>query len=107
MARIYRQTSQCHLRESIIELMVDQSEREEAAVFLVGVAEEPGPPPAPGEAIVYDDATMQESAIAALTAMGQPGDAALRRLYALGTVREPNARATLDRIAARRGFARP
>lgn len=101
LARIYRQTSECDLRGSIIDLMIIQAEREEAVVFLARVAEEPFQPTPPG--VVLGTWPTQVLAIGALTHMGQPGEAMLRRLHAEGTVREPTARASLEDLA-RRGF---
>ncbi len=110
LERIYRQARECDLRGSVIPLMIRQAERDEAVAFLAGVAQEPAPPPAsppPGVAMVLDNPwTLQTDAISALTYLGQPGEAALRRLHAEGMVREPFAKAMLDRIA-REGFRRP
>ncbi len=56
--------------------------------------------------VLDNPSTLQADAISALTYMGQPGETTLRRLHAEGAVREPFAKALLDRIA-REGFRRP
>lgn len=106
LARVYRQSNDYWTRYSIIRLLMPQVERADAVAFLEGIAQEPGPPPAPpGVALVDDKWSLQELAVGALTHMGDQGEASLRRLHAGGTVREVTARATLDRLA-RRGFKR-
>lgn len=110
LARIYRQTTDCSLRATVITLMIQQAEREEAVAFLALVAQEPAPalpqPTPPGVVLGDDNPPVQTLAIGALSSMDQPGEAALRRLQAEGTVREPMAREELERLA-RRGFQKP
>lgn len=111
LARIYRQSDDYGVRYSIISLMMPQAERAEAVSFLEEVVEEPGPDPVqprPGAAVVANDAVfpLAYEAVGALTRMGPQGRAALQRLYVSGTVREPMARALLEKLA-RQGFERP
>jgi hypothetical protein len=108
LAKIYRESADYGLRYSIISLMIPQAERAAAIAFLEEVAaEEPQRPVSvPGVAVVDDSWPLQNEAIGALLYLGPPGRAALQRLHAQGTVREPMARATLDNLA-RQGFPDP
>jgi hypothetical protein len=111
LVRIYRASDEYSLRYSIISLLALQAERAAAAAFLEQVAvEEPParPVPPPGVAIVLDDYSwpLQNEAVGALLYVGPPGRAALQRLYAKGTVRDPIAKATLEKFASE-GFRDP
>lgn len=104
LARIYRQTDDYSVRGLIMGFMIHQAERTEAVAFLAEVAKQPAdpPPPAPpGVGLVWDDTRfpLQYHAIGTLTYLGPEGRAALERLHAEGTVREPTARVYLDTLA--------
>ncbi len=106
LARIYRQTGVCGLRDKVIPLMVFQAERQAAVTFLEGVAQEPtSTAPSPPGA-THEIWPLPVSAVGALAALDQPGEVALRRLSAEGAVREPMAREALRRLA-RQGFREP
>ncbi len=113
MIRLYRQSPDTAVRGLIIGRMIYQAERAEAVAFLGEVAQEPPEPPRPvpapppGMGIVKDDIQfpLQWGAIESLTYMGADGRAALERLQAQGTVREPLARKYLEELA-RQGFRR-
>ena len=107
LARIYRQSDDYWVRWSINSLMVPQAERAEAVAFLEQVAQEPLVQPAPGDTVSVDAPTpLTSGALGALTLMEAEGRAALQRLYAQGTVRQPMARAYLEQLA-RQGFRKP
>lgn len=109
LERIYRQTGECGLREAIVGMMGLQAEAADAAAFLARVAQDQevpqaaAPRPTPGVLVLVDTPPIQALAIGGLTFLGQPGEAALRRLYAAGTVRQRDAREQLEALA-RRGF---
>jgi hypothetical protein len=111
LASIYRQSDDYWVRYAIIGSMTQEAERAEAAQFLAEASArqpEPGPPPPEGVERVGNEAEfpLPYNAIRALMRMGPEGQAVLERLHALGTVREPMARAQLDTLA-RHGFKEP
>jgi|SRR5688572_5577922 len=111
LAGIYRQSQDLNLRHGIIEFMPMLAECDEIAVFLAAAAVELPPPPLPtptGSIIVDDDlrGSLQTQAIGSLVRLGPRGEASLRRLHSQGTVREPVAKAALERLA-RNEFRRP
>jgi hypothetical protein len=104
LARIYHEIDGYWMRSAIIPMMMPQAERVEAASFLEQVAQEPEDRPAPLPVVVVDDNwPLQSLAVGALPYIGVEGEAALRRLYAAGTVTEATARAELEQFA-KRGF---
>ena len=110
LARIYLQSGKSSIRDVIVYWMLPQAERAEAAAFLAEVASqeaERSPPTPPGVLPVGHDTAfpLPYRAIDALTHMGPEGRAALERLQAQGTVREPSARVYLDQLAGQ-GFRR-
>jgi len=110
LAGIYRQSQDPDLRHGIIEFMPMLAECAEVAAFLAAAAEEvpASPPPPPTGSVLVDDdlrGSVQSQAIGSLLRLGTRGEATLRRLHTQGTVREPVAKAALDRLA-RNGFRR-
>lgn len=100
LARIYRQSEDYGVRSAIVDLMPLQTERPEAIDFLEEVAQESGPEHAGKEWPI------PFKAVNALLHMPPEGQAALERLHAADLVRDPWARARLDRLA-RRGYRDP
>ena len=96
LVRVYRENPQNFgIRYAIVGLMSQQAERRVAAVFLEEVAAT--------ERTDDSQTVLQNEALSGLLYLGPPGRAALQRLYAKGTVRDPIAKATLEEFAAR-GF---
>jgi hypothetical protein len=96
LVRVYRGNPQHYgIHYAIVGLMSQQAERGAAAAFLEEVAAT--------ERTDDSQTFLQNHALSGLLYLGPPGRAALRRLYANGTVRDPIARATLEEFASR-GF---
>ena len=96
LVRVYRGNPKNYgVRYAIVGLMSQQAERGAAAAFLEEVAAT--------ERTDDSQTFLQSDALSGLLYLGPPGRAALQRLYAEGTVRDPMAKATLEEFAAR-GF---
>ncbi len=104
LATIYRKSTDPTVRIVIVQWMPALVERPRAIAFLVEVAREAPVPnsrrPSRASRLRHHTAISRaEAAIYALTRMGAEGRAALARLDVSGTVRDPEARAYLARLA--------
>jgi hypothetical protein len=108
LARVYRQSNDLLVRQTILLSMPYQAERTEAIAVVEEAAHEANPvsAPRPGSITVDDTPRSPAIAVSVLTAMGPEGEVALRRLYAQGSVQDLRARRLLEELA-RQGFRRP
>ena len=112
LSATYHRSQDANLRDAILGKMLWVAECDDAVAFLAAAAVDPPPPPPPppppGVAFVSDDLrpSLQASAVDILLEFGPRGEAALRRLYGQGMVRDSSARVRLDRLA-HQGFRRP
>lgn len=106
LATLYEACDDYGTRHAIVSIMQTQAERSEAVAFLAEAAQENQSPARAGVMAHDTEFPLPYEAVGILARLGSEGRAALQRLHAEGTVRDPAARRRLEGMA-REGFPEP